>query len=137
VPEIAPGGLISQTKRRLPLEDRVLRLAPALFENDALCFLHAASTTLRFEAPNGAAIIVETEGFPHLALWSRPGNGFLCIEEWTGIATRKISSATFLASRRSSFHRLAAGCATPRASSTKMVADRQNDGLAEARKTDR
>lgn len=27
VPVIAPGGLISQTKRRLPLDDRVLRLA--------------------------------------------------------------------------------------------------------------
>jgi galactose mutarotase-like enzyme len=84
VPVIAPGGLISATKRRLPLEDRVLRLSPRLFENDALCFLNAASKAVRFEAPNGAAIIVETENFPHFGIWCRPGNGFLCIEEWTG-----------------------------------------------------
>jgi galactose mutarotase-like enzyme len=84
VPVIAPGGLISATKRRLPLEDRILRLGPELFENDALCFLNAASRAVRFEAPNGAAIIVETENFPHFGIWCRPGNGFLCIEEWTG-----------------------------------------------------
>ncbi len=86
VPVIAPGGLIAATKRRLPLEDRVIRLAPALFENDALCFLNAASRAVRFEAPNGAAIVVETENFPHFGIWCRPGNGFLCIEEWTGFS---------------------------------------------------
>ncbi len=86
VPVIAPGGLISATNRRLPLEDRILRLAPELFQNDALCFLNAASRAVRFEAPNGAAIIVETESFPHFGIWYRPGNGFLCIEEWTGFS---------------------------------------------------
>ena len=84
VPVIAPGGLISAAKRRLPLEGRILPLGPELFENDALCFLDAASKAVRFEAPDGAAIIVETENFPHFGIWSRPGNGFLCIEEWTG-----------------------------------------------------
>jgi galactose mutarotase-like enzyme len=84
VPVIAPGGLISAIRRRLPLEDRILRLGPGLFENDALCFLNAASRAVRFEAPDGAAIIVETENFPHFGIWCRPGNGFLCIEEWTG-----------------------------------------------------
>jgi galactose mutarotase-like enzyme len=83
VPVIAPGGLISQAKRRLPLEGRTLRLAPDLFEDDALCFLDAKSRVVRFEAPDGAAIVVES-GFPHFGIWCRPGNGFLCIEEWTG-----------------------------------------------------
>jgi galactose mutarotase-like enzyme len=84
VPVIAPGGLISSIKRRLPVERRVLHLASALFHNDALCFLNAASRTVRFEAPNGAAIVVETENFPHIGIWCRPGHGYLCIEEWTG-----------------------------------------------------
>jgi galactose mutarotase-like enzyme len=84
VPVIAPGGLIASRKRRLPLENATLRLAPELFDNDALCFLNAASKTIKFEAPNGAAIIVEAENFPHFGIWCRPGNGFLCIEEWTG-----------------------------------------------------
>jgi galactose mutarotase-like enzyme len=84
VPVIAPGGLISATKRRLPLEDRTLRLAAELFDNDALCFLNAASRAVRFEAPSGAAIVVETENFPHFGIWCRPGHGYLCIEEWSG-----------------------------------------------------
>jgi galactose mutarotase-like enzyme len=84
VPEIAPGGFISPRKKVLPLEGRILPLKAALFQNDALCFLNARSRGLRFEAPNGAAIGLETEEFPHLALWCRPGGGFLCLEAWTG-----------------------------------------------------
>ncbi len=84
VPEVAPGGLISRRLRRLPLEGRVLPLAFRLFENDALCFLNAHSRGLRFEAPDGAAIALAVEDFPHLALWCLPGHGYLCLEAWTG-----------------------------------------------------
>ena len=84
VPEIAPGGFMSQRKRLLPLQDKILPLARSLFENDALCFLNARSHGLRFEAPDGAAITLDVEDFPHLALWCRPGHGYLCLEAWTG-----------------------------------------------------
>lgn len=84
VPVIAPGGLISPQKRRLPLAGRVLHLAASLFQNDALCFLDAASKQIRFEAPDGSAIVIATENFPHFGIWCRPGHGYLCIEEWTG-----------------------------------------------------
>jgi galactose mutarotase-like enzyme len=84
VPVIAPGGLIAPQKRRLPLVGRVLHLAASLFQNDALCFLNAASKVIRFEAPDGSAIVVATENFPHFGIWCRPGHGYLCIEEWTG-----------------------------------------------------
>lgn len=86
VPRIAPGGLIAHTTRRLPLEGAVLALASNLFENDALCFLNAASPGLRFEAPDGAAITIEGEDFAHWGVWCRPGNGYLCIEQWTGFS---------------------------------------------------
>lgn len=84
VPRIAPGGLIARAGRRLPLDGAVLPLTPGLFDNDALCFLDAASTSLRFEAPDGAAIAIEGEEFAHWGIWCRPGNGYLCIEQWTG-----------------------------------------------------
>ncbi len=84
VPTIAPGGLVSPRKRRLPLVGRVLHLAASLFQNDALCFLNAASREIRFEAPDGSAIVVATENFPHFGIWCRPGHGYLCIEDWTG-----------------------------------------------------
>jgi galactose mutarotase-like enzyme len=85
VPEIAPGGFIGARKRYLPLDGTVLPLSqPDIFAHDALCFLYAKSKGLRFEAPDGAAIALEVEDFPHLALWCRPGNGYLCLEAWTG-----------------------------------------------------
>jgi galactose mutarotase-like enzyme len=84
VPVVAPGGFISPQKRRLPLAGRILPLAPSLFQNDALCFLNAASREVRFEAPDGSAIVAATENFPHFGIWCHPGHGYLCIEEWTG-----------------------------------------------------
>ncbi len=84
VPDIAPGGFITHHKHELPLDGRILPLDAQLFENDAQCFLNARSRGLRFVAPNGASISLETENFPHLALWCSPGHGFLCLEAWTG-----------------------------------------------------
>lgn len=86
VPRIAPGGLIARQTRHLPLEGSVLPLAAALFDNDALCFLDAASRSVRFEAADGASIAIESEDFPHFGVWCRPGNGYLCIEQWTGFS---------------------------------------------------
>jgi galactose mutarotase-like enzyme len=84
VPVIAPGGLISERRRKLPLEGRQLRLSPDLFANDALCFLDAASPHLVYDNGRGQGIEIEVENFPHLALWTKPGAPFLCIECWTG-----------------------------------------------------
>jgi galactose mutarotase-like enzyme len=61
-----------------------LRLTPELFANDALCFLDAASTDIAFENGSGEAIAISVEDFPHVALWTKPGAPFLCIECWTG-----------------------------------------------------
>ena len=84
VPVIAPGGLISARRRSLPLEGGVLQLSPELFANDALCFLDAAATDLAFENGRGDTIAISAEAFPHMALWTKPGAPFLCIECWTG-----------------------------------------------------
>jgi galactose mutarotase-like enzyme len=83
VPVIAPGGLFSQRRRAIPLEDRALILTPDLFE-EALCFLDARSAGLEFSAEGGPTLRMELENFPHIALWSRPGAPFLCLEAWTG-----------------------------------------------------
>jgi hypothetical protein len=66
VPEVAAGGLLARRSRRVPMEGRDLSLSPELF-SEALVFLHAKSRTMRFEASDGAAIVMETENFPHLA----------------------------------------------------------------------
>jgi galactose mutarotase-like enzyme len=84
VPVITAGGLLASTHRSVPLHGRRLALSQGLFHREALCFLGARSRSVRFEAPDGAAIQVSASGFSHWALWSRPGAPFLCIEAWSG-----------------------------------------------------
>jgi galactose mutarotase-like enzyme len=84
VPVITRDGLFSRSRRPIPLVGRDLPLSESLMANEALCFLEAHSRSLRFVAPDGAAIEVELQDFPHIALWSRPPAPFLCIEAWTG-----------------------------------------------------
>lgn len=84
VPVISPDGLFTRQTRRVPLDGRRLALTPALFAREALCFLDARSRSLRFGHRSGAAIDIELEDFPHIALWSRPTGRFLSIEAWTG-----------------------------------------------------
>ncbi|AVO46554.1 aldose 1-epimerase family protein [Phreatobacter cathodiphilus] len=84
VPVIAPGGLFSPERRPVPLDGRGLALTDALFAAEALCFLGARSTSWTLEAPDGARLTMALEGFPHLALWSKPGAPFVCLEAWTG-----------------------------------------------------
>ena len=85
MPVISAAGLMSSAQRSVPLVDRRLPLIAALFEQEALCFLDARSRSLRFESPDGAAIVVAVQDFPHWALWSMPGAPFVCIEAWTGL----------------------------------------------------
>lgn len=84
VPVITPDGLFSDRRRTLPLCGRGLAMTDEVLEAEALCFLNARSRSVRLVAPDGAAIRMSLEDFPHLALWSRPGAPFLSIEAWTG-----------------------------------------------------
>lgn len=83
VPIIAAGGLFSDSQRKIGFDGRMLPLSPALFAQEALCFLNARSRQLSFIGPDGA-IVADTDRYRHWALWSRPGAPFLCMEAWTG-----------------------------------------------------
>ena len=84
VPVIAPGGLFSQVRRPVPLAGRQLPLDDALFAAEALSFLNARSRWLRFVDGADTSITMTAEGFPHFALWSKPGAPFMAMEAWTG-----------------------------------------------------
>ena len=84
VPVISAGGLFSAKTRSVPMQGTRLALSPHLFEREALCFLDARSQGLRFSGPGGRSIRVQTGGFDHIVLWSRPGAPFLCVESCTG-----------------------------------------------------
>jgi galactose mutarotase-like enzyme len=84
VPVITKGGLFSTNKRPVPLDGRILPLSDELLSREALCFLNANSRFLRFVAPDGAAISMIVEDFPHFAIWSKAGAPFVSLEAWTG-----------------------------------------------------
>ena len=84
VPVISADGLFTRERRSVPLAGRDLPLSQALLAQEALCFLHARSRSLRFVHREGAALEIKLEGFPHIALWSRPAGRYLAIEAWTG-----------------------------------------------------
>jgi galactose mutarotase-like enzyme len=84
VPVITDKGLFTSERRPIALEGHDLALSDALFAREALCFLNACSRLIAFEAPTGQRLDVAFENFAHIALWSRPGAPFLCIETWTG-----------------------------------------------------
>jgi galactose mutarotase-like enzyme len=88
VPVIAPGGLFSLARRKIPLRGRELPLTSDIFQ-EALCFLDARSSGLAFFARDSTGaekplLRMELENFPHMALWSPPRAPFLCLEAWTG-----------------------------------------------------
>ncbi|MDR7037708.1 galactose mutarotase-like enzyme [Methylobacterium sp. BE186] len=85
VPEVGAGGLLVREEREVPLDGRLLPLDPALF-TEALVFRNARSRWLRFAGPEGAAIRMAVEDFPHLAVWTKPTAPFLSLECWTGHA---------------------------------------------------
>jgi len=84
VPVITSDGLFSAGKRPVPLEGTILHLTPALFANEALCFLNVSSSKLLYDNGAGQGLLLSAENFPHLALWARPPAPFLAIEAWTG-----------------------------------------------------
>ncbi len=86
VPVITPQGLFAPERRTVPLTagDTRLALDHDLFLADALCFLEANSRGLTFDNGAGLAVRITVQDLPHLALWTKEGAPFLCIEGWTG-----------------------------------------------------
>jgi len=80
------GGLISPKKLASPFRAGSLVLDHSMFEQDAMIFPEGAGSGLRYEAEGGPAMHFSFENLPNLALWTKPGAPFLCIEPWHGTA---------------------------------------------------
>lgn len=77
--ETGPVKRIDGSTRPNPIRGRDLVLDDALFTQDAIILERPASRRL-----DHGALAIEHD-LPTLALWSKPGAGFLCIEPWAGI----------------------------------------------------
>lgn len=83
---ITSQGLIAPETRPSPLDGRTLRLADALFENDALVWDPVASDAVTYGAPHGPQLRVAFPDTPRLGIWTKPGAAFVCVEPWHGLA---------------------------------------------------
>lgn len=80
------GGLIGAADRPSPVEGRVLRLSDALFDADALVWEAPRSRALSYGTDGGPQLEIGFANMPTLALWTKPGARFLCVEPWQGHA---------------------------------------------------
>lgn len=80
------GGLVNPEKLASPFRDGVLLLDHGLFAADAMVFPEGAGAGLRYGPEDGPGIRFTWENLPNLALWTKPGAGYICLEPWHGTA---------------------------------------------------
>ncbi len=90
------NGLFSGKTKDLILENKILPLSNALFENDALVVKEFKSKYLTIWKNNNPYLKVIFERFPHLGIWTKPKAPFLCIEPWHGFADSVDSNGNIL-----------------------------------------
>jgi galactose mutarotase-like enzyme len=80
------GGLRKPELLPSPFKAGRLVLEHGYFEEDAMIFPEGAGTGLTYGAEGGPSLKFGFENLPNLALWTKPGAPFLCIEPWHGTA---------------------------------------------------
>jgi galactose mutarotase-like enzyme len=85
-------GLLPPERLPSPFEKGRLELDQSLFEADAMLFPNAGIPGLDYgpqhDHAQGPRLTFAFENLPDLALWTKPGAPFLCIEPWHGTAAR-------------------------------------------------
>lgn len=83
-------GLIDIEKAQNILQDNKIWLKEDTFDNDAVIMKNIKSNkvTLQNHKTNQKILEFDFTGFPFLALWSKKGAPFVCIEPWQNTADR-------------------------------------------------
>lgn len=82
-------GLLALERLPSPFDKGQLVLDHALFEADALIFPEGAGAGLTYGVEGGPELKFHFENLPNLALWTKPGAPYLCIEPWHGMAAEQ------------------------------------------------
>jgi galactose mutarotase-like enzyme len=77
-------GLLDPAEYPSTIVDRRIALRDELFTDGAMMFLDLASRRLRYGSERGPYLDIEWHNLPHLAIWTKPTAGYLCIEPWQG-----------------------------------------------------
>jgi galactose mutarotase-like enzyme len=82
-----PGSVAS------PFKAGRLVLNHSYFDEDAMIFPEGAGDGLTYAADGGPSLHFTFENLPNLALWTKPGAPFICVEPWHGTAPEIGASA--------------------------------------------
>lgn len=83
---LGSSGLLSNNEKEILIENGMLSLSNELFNEDALIFTPIDFDWVRLRKKNKEkGVIVRFPDYPNLALWSKPGADFVCIEPWLGL----------------------------------------------------
>lgn len=90
-------GLIDTEKADNILEDNKIYLKENTFDNDAVIMKNIKSNkvVLQNHKTNKKILEFDFTGFPYLALWSKKGAPFVCIEPWQNTADRTDSTQIY------------------------------------------
>lgn len=79
------GPLRNYETTEMPLENKCLRLSPALYESiDTLVFADPKSRSVTLRKNDGSRFVrVDFDGLDNLLLWQKMGAKYFCIEPWT------------------------------------------------------
>lgn len=84
----AETGMLSGDIIADALVDGAVPITDARFARGALVFPAIAERRVVYRGPGGTKLTVEFPDCPVLALWRRPGGGYVCIEPWQGLPHR-------------------------------------------------
>ncbi len=81
-------GLINGVAHKKFLDySQELLLENDIFDNDALVFKGLNSNWSKLRKQDGShELTIHHPGFPYLGIWSKPGESFICVEPWYGLA---------------------------------------------------
>lgn len=90
---LGKSGLLSVEIRDIPTNGNCIQLSASLFDQDALIFEDLGIDWVRLRRKdNKKGVVVKFTGYPHLALWAKPGADFVCVEPWLGLPDREEES---------------------------------------------
>ena len=94
---LVDGLIVTEYAKNVMLDKRKLPINPHSFDNDALIMkgLTSHGISLKKKSGDKTLLTMDFDGFPYLAVWSKPGAPFICIEPWYSTADTVKSSGVF------------------------------------------
>ena len=92
---LTDDGLLNPQAQSFDAPDNTIVLNNTLFDDDALVFRDISAETIRLCRFGQPVLSIDTNGAPHLGIWSKPGAAFVCIEPWLGTSDFTDSDGNF------------------------------------------